>query len=138
MQQKIDGGLGVIDSEFRLDDRSNFAATERANPILGTWASVDPLTELFNLQDGQERRSTGPGSVGKTVDPVAVIPDDPLLDRPPGDAEGVGNLDGSLTSQSEHNSPQSQETAFVLRLPGEFFQSVEAEMIDYMHDAALA
>ena len=94
VEEKVDRGLGVGHAELARDDGSDLGPAQGADAVLGLRTGVDPLAKLFDLEVGQERGTSGLGTVGQAVGRVGIVASDPVLNGPTRDARGLRRSPG--------------------------------------------
>jgi hypothetical protein len=91
MQQVVDGLEAHQGAELLLQESSDIEPSECTDAILGAWRVIEPLPEPGVVLRGEPPRSPGPGAVVERLDSPAVVLRHPILDRPEGGAQGLGN-----------------------------------------------
>ncbi len=126
VQQAIDGGQTVNHAEFAFEEVTDLGSAAGTGAVLGSVASVETLTKLFELLEGQARASPSTWSIGRALESLGVVASDPLLDGTSTRAEGQCDLGWGLAATGEDNGAKTKEAKFV-RFgfgSGELFEAV--------------
>jgi len=91
MQQVVGGLQAHQDAELLLQESSDIEPSECTDAVLGAWRGIEPLSEPGVVLGGEPPRPPGPGAVVERLDAPAVVLRDPILDRPEGGAQGLGD-----------------------------------------------
>jgi hypothetical protein len=105
-QQPVRPGQRVLRPELLLQDPHDVSAAQRADAAVGRRGpGVQPRHQLRLARARQPGRAALATDRLDGVDPAAAAGVGPVLDATPGAAECLGDLDGLLALQSEHDRP---------------------------------
>ncbi len=133
MQQLVDPVEAVAGSEFLLQDAADVGAPQGADPVLGVWRSIDSLKESVLLGAGQDRCPAGMRAVRQRVQAAPVVGRHPGLDGAATDAQGAGDVRGSVALLGQDDRLDAVPCASLAELLGRLLQALQRVTILNVH-----
>jgi hypothetical protein len=88
---------------------------------------------LLELRGGQPAGTPSAGPVAQTIDTLAVVADDPLLDSPAADAKSRGDLRCGAAFECQNHRTESEEAGLGRLAIGEDLELLETKVTGDVH-----